>query len=259
VVVAVMTEISEKKSEIEELQSKISLETQKLEQLKLKQEKLLKDGDALYTSRNISKAELDKQYRASLKEPNIDLAPFQKKYYIAKTDIKEYQSLLLDNKQAINDAEVYLRKLQGIRGDLENDLINLAESKIVARVKRLSKELREPLVNSVDYTTTCAENVSLAGCVEQAREGAYLESIETWKKKFIDNITESKLVKSHSQGARLNVEVLERQYTDIRVSDENTVSLRGDFKLQIQADTTAECDLLNVSRSYCRRLKIKIP
>jgi hypothetical protein len=248
---AIDAKLTEKSSELERISvTKISA-TENLKQLQNKNSKLLRAGEELKAKRNRAKSILDKQYSRLLEDPETDLVSFQKSYQETWAAVKANQSSQLDNEQAMNEGEIHLSQIKQKQARLNNELANLKESKVEARVKRISTELRESATLETSYTTTCASTMTLGECAAQGKYLTHQKAVQTFKTQLLEQLTESTLAKQNLQDVQLNIHVQDSQAIKSGFSGNNAYFVQIQAQLQAKPESIAACSLLNVSTRYC--------
>ncbi|MFL7036005.1 PEGA domain-containing protein [Vibrio lentus] len=242
---AIDAKLTEKNSDIERISATRVSATENLKQLQNKNSKLLREGEELKAKRNRAKSVLDKQYSRLLEDPETDLVSFQKSYQDAWAAVKENQSSQLDNQQAMNEGEIHLSQIKQKQARLNNELANLRESKVEARVKRIATELRESAVLETSYTTTCASTMTLGECTSQGKHLTNQKAVQTFKTQLLEQLTESTLAKQNLQG------VQDSQAIKSGFSGNNAYFMQIQAQLQAKPEAIAACNLLNVSTRYC--------
>ncbi|MFA0112196.1 PEGA domain-containing protein [Vibrio sp. 10N.261.46.E11] len=248
---AIDAKLTEKNSDIERISATKVSATETLKQLQNQNSKLLREGEELKAKRNRAKSVLDKQYSRLLDDPETDLVSFQKGYQDAWAAVKENQSSLLDNQQAMNENEIYLSQIKQKQARLNNELANLKESKVEARVKRIATELRESAVLETSYTTTCSSTMTLGECIAQGKHLTKQKAVQNFKSRLLEQLTESTLAKQNLQGVQLNIHVQDSQSIKSGFSGNNSYFVQMQAQLQAKPEAIAACNLLNVSTRYC--------
>ncbi|MGF1709467.1 PEGA domain-containing protein [Vibrio kagoshimensis] len=248
---AIDAKLQNKNSDIEQLSATKISATEDLQQLKNTNIKLLRESEELKAKRNRSKSVLDKQYSRLLEDPEIDLISFQKSYQDAWAAVKENQSSLLDNQQAMSESEIRLSQIKQKQARLNNELANLKESKVEARVKRIATELRESAVLETSYTTTCSSTMTLGECTSQGKYLTNQKAVQTFKAQLLEQLTENTLAKQNLQDVQLNIHVQDSQTIKSGFSGNNSYFMQIQAQLQAKPEAVAACNLLNVSTRYC--------
>ncbi|KAB0301317.1 PEGA domain-containing protein [Vibrio fortis] len=248
---AIDAKLTEKNSDIERISETQVSAAEKLKELQNNNSKLVREGEELKAKRNRAKSALDKQYSRLLEDPETDLISFQKSYQDAWAAVKENQSAQLDNQQAINESEIHLSQIKQKQARLNNELANLKELKVEARVKRIATELRESAVLETSYTTTCASTMTLGECTAQGKYLTNQKAVQTFKSQLLEQLTESTLAKQNLQGVQLNIHVQDSQPIKSGFSGNNSYFMQMQAQLQAKPEAIAACNLLNVSTRYC--------
>ena len=248
---AIDAKLHNKSSDIEQLSATKVSAAENLQQLKNQNNKLLRESEELKAKRNRSKSVLDKQYSRLLEDPEIDLISFQKSYQDAWAAVKENQSSLLDNQQAMSESEIRLSQIKQKQARLNNELANLKEAKVEARVKRTATELRESAVLETSYTTTCSSTMTLGECTAQGKYLTNQKAVQTFKAQLLEQLTENTLAKQNLQDVQLNIHVQDSQTIKSGFSGNNSYFMQIQAQLQAKPEAVAACKLLNVSTRYC--------
>ncbi|MGC9422284.1 PEGA domain-containing protein [Vibrio sp.] len=250
-VAAIDGKISIKQNEIETIASEFETEGAKLQQLKNEQARLQRENEELQAKQNRAKSALDKQYNRLLEDPDTDLVSFQQRYQQAWADVKQNQSEQLLNQQAITESDMRLSQMKQKHARLKTELTNLQESKIEARVKRLSAELRESKVLESSFRTTCSTSMTLGECTNQGQHLTRQKAVNTFREQLLDQLTESVIAKQNLRGVELNIHVQESQIIRSGFEGNNEYFTQLQAQLQAKPDAVAACKLLNVSSRYC--------
>ncbi|MDN3680792.1 PEGA domain-containing protein [Vibrio tapetis subsp. quintayensis] len=250
-VAAINEKISLKNDDIKTVEQDAETQTTQLNRLLQKRQNLKQESSEFATKRNRAKTALDKQYNRLTEEPDIDLTSFQKQYQESWQSVKENQKAQLENEQLISENEMQLSLLKQKKARLTSEQQNLQESKIEARVKRLSTELREGSVLETHYQTTCSTTMTLGECANQGKYLTKQKAVKTFKNKLLANLTESNLVKQNLQGVQLNIHVQESQFIKSGFSGNNGYYTEMQAQLQAKPEAVASCKLLNVEARYC--------
>jgi hypothetical protein len=254
-VVAIDAKIDQKKADINAVNEESVSESATLRQLKQEQEALQRESGELEAKRNRTKSTLDKQYARLLDDPETDLTSFQKQYQEAWNAVKENQSSKLTNRQDITEAEMRLSQLKQKKARFSNELENLKEARVEARVKRINAELQESDVLETSYTTTCSTTMTLGECSSQGKYLTKQKAVKTFKSKLLSNLTESTLAKQNLEGVQLNIHVQESQIIESGFSGDNAYYTQMQAQLQAKPEAVAACSLLNVEARYCLKDK----
>ena len=250
-VAAIDEKIEAKHSEISNIDQAFEQAQNERKQLRNDLERLKRDGDDLNAKRNRAKSALDKQYARLLDDPDTDLVSFQKKYQDAWAEVKENQSQQLEKEHAVAESEMRLSQLKQKQARLNNEFANLKESRIDARVARLSAELRESAVLETSYSTTCDTSMTLGECSTQGKYLTKQKAVNTFKAQLLDNLTEKSLAKQNLQGVQLNIHVQDSQIIKSGFSGNDGYFTQMQAQLQAKPEATAACKLLGVSTRYC--------
>ncbi|PJC87040.1 chromosome partitioning protein ParA [Vibrio sp. HA2012] len=256
-VVAIDAKIDQKKADIDAVNEEYASESATLKQLQQNQDALQREAGELEAKRNRSKSTLDKQYARLLDDPETDLSSFQKQYQDAWKAVKDNQSDTLTNRQNITESEMRLSQIKQKKARFVNEFENLKESRIDARVKRISAELRESDVLETSYTTTCSTTMTLGECVSQGKYLTKQKAVKTFKDKLLSSLTESTLARQNLEGVQLNIHVQESQIIKSGFSGDNTYSTQMQAQLQAKPELAAACSLLNVESRYCLKGQVQ--
>lgn len=258
--VAAITDKMEKKQvEIDLVEQEYNTESQKLQQFRQEIETLKREGDELKVQQNQAKSALDKQYNRLLDDPDTDLASYQKKYQDAWSALKTNQNKLLEKQQMITEDEMRLAQIKQKHIRLNNEVTNLEESKIAARVKRLNSELNESSVVQASYTATCNNNMTIGECSAQSLNLAKQRAVSTFKTQLIDGLTETQVVKQNLSGTQLHITIQENQVIKNGFSNNSDYYTELQTQLQAKPEATTACKLLNVASRYCVREREPAP
>ncbi|MCG3728751.1 PEGA domain-containing protein [Vibrio cincinnatiensis] len=250
-VAAIDEKISIKQNEIESIASEFETEGVKLQQLKNEQARLQRESEELQAKQNRAKSALDKQYNRLLEDPDTDLVSFQQRYQQAWADVKQNQSEQLLNQQTITESDMRLSQMKQKHARLKTEFTNLQESKIEARVKRLSAELRESKVLETSFRTTCSTSMTLGECANQGQHLTRQKAVNTFREQLLDQLTESVIAKQNLRGVELNIHVQESQVIRSGFEGNNEYFTQLQAQLQAKPEAVAACKLLNVSSRYC--------
>jgi len=250
-VVTIDGKLSNKKSEIDKISSQYDSEVANLQQLKNNKDKLQRTSKELDAKKNRAKAALDKQYNRLLEDPETDLATFQKQYQEAWAEVKENQSKKLDNEQSLAESGMKLSQLKQRLGRLNSEYTNLKETRVDARIKRLTAELSESGVIKASYKTTCSTSMTIGACSNQGVHLTKQQAVSTFKDKLINGLTESILVKQNLKGVQFNIYITDSQTLKSGFQGNSDYFAEIQAQLQAHPEATAACKLLNVSSRYC--------
>lgn len=250
-VIAIDGKLEQKHADINTVRQELESESTSLNELEKEKELLKRQGSEFEAKRNRSKSALDKQYARLLDDPDTDLTTFQKEYQDAWASVKENQAQQLSNSQNIIESEMRLSQIKQKLARYNNELENLKESRIEARVKRLAAELRESNVLATSYTTTCSTTMTLGECASQGKYLTKQKAVKTFKSQLLDSLTESTLAKQNLDGVQLNIHVQESQLIKSGFSGNNAYATEMQAQLQAKPEATAACKLLNVESRYC--------
>jgi hypothetical protein len=252
-VIAIDGKLEQKNSDIAAIDAQLETEETSLKNQQHDLAALKREANELEAKRNRAKLALDKQYARLLDDPDVDLSTFQKRYQDVWSQLKENQATQLNTSQAITENEMRLSQVKQKKARLNSELENLKESRIQARVKRLSSELRESSVLDTAYTTTCSATMTLGECTNQGRYLTKQKAVKTFKNQLVDQLTESNLAKQNLDGVQLNIHVQESQIIKSGFSGNGSYSTEMQAQLQAKPEATAACKLLNVEARYCLR------
>lgn len=243
--------LNNKQNEINTILTDYEVENGKLQQLENEQARLKRQNQELESKRTSAKSELDKQYTRLLEDPATDLVTFQKRYQETWNALKENQSQILDNKQAVTEIEMRLAQIKQRQARLNTELKNLAESKIEARVNRLTAELRESHSLETHFKTSCPETMTLGECANQGQYLTKQKAVKSFIEELVNGLTDSAMAKQNVKGVEFNVRIQESQLIRSGFEGSNEYFTHMQAQLQAKPEVTAACKLLNVESRYC--------
>lgn len=250
-VVAIDGQLEQKHADIAAVRQEFEAESNTLNELEKEKGSLKRQGSEFEAKRNRSKSALDKQYARLLDDPDTDLTTFQKEYQDAWASVKENQARQLANSQSITESEMRLSQTKQKLARYNNELENLKESRIEARVKRIAAELRESNVLETSYATTCSTTMTLGECASQGKYLTKQKAVKTFKTQLLASLTEATLAKQNLDGVQLNIHVQDSQIIKSGFSGNNTYATQMQAQLQAKPEATAACKLLSVESRYC--------
>lgn len=250
-VAAIDNQLKNKQNEIDAISAQYDAEVSKLQQLKAEKAKLEQNSSDLETKRNRAKAALDKQYSHLLDDPDTDLATFQKQYKAAWADLKQNQNNLMNNEQEASETDIRLSQLKQKRARIKGEYENLQESRVEARIKRLSAELSESSVIDTSYKTTCSTTMTLGECANQGEYLTKQKAVSSFRDNLLNGLTESILAKQNMKGVDLNIRIQDSQIVKSGFQGNTDYFTEIHAQLQAQPEAIAACKMLNVSTRYC--------
>lgn len=198
-----------------------------------------------------AKSALERDYQRMLDEPELDISASQNHYQAIWNQLKEQQKKQLTLEQERQDQEYKLEQLIAAQHTIEQQIAQLDEQKLRARVERLREELQRTAEQKVSFTNRCADTATLAQCAQQTTELALQKSVKQFQTWLIEETSESNLVKQHQTNVALNTHLLGHTINETGFIEGNQFRTVLTAQLNARPALNAPCKLLNIDSQYC--------
>lgn len=250
-VMAIDDALFSKHSELQDAKKATQIQQTAVDNQQSELDRLNQQTQSLDAALSTAKANLERDYRKMIDEPDLDLSVSQNAYQAAWANVKQNQKARLEAEQKLQEQQAALVQAQATQQVIEQNIAQLDDDKVRARVARLRTELNRSGDQKVSFTNACKADMTLAQCAKQTTDLALQKAVKQFQSWLIDETSEAAIVKQHLSDVSLNIHVLKHTTTDSGFFDGSKFKTVIAAQLDARPAENTPCKLLNVASQYC--------
>ncbi len=248
---ALEQKLSGKEQQLSSLEEELAQHQQKKNLILQKQKEVSSEVKAAKNSRTKAKTQLDRQFKAVLQDPTIDINLAQQKYQEAFQGVIDKEIELKNVASEASTQEKIIIDSMRSNAKAKTDIQKLKEQIKAARIKRVQKELAYNDSVEVSHKVTCNLQMTLAECAEQSKIVTMQKAVRAFRTKLLNSLTESDVAKLHADNVSLNIHVVNSQILESSFAGSTNFLTRVQSEMRSHPSSVAACQLLELDESYC--------